>query len=100
MRAVPDKQGTGRDGVAPIPPRDRYATRGACRRMMTTEPATHQPLGLGARRLILAAAFLAWLFAGLEISLFVLIHRPMMLSLLGGDIGEEVVASWFAWYQA
>ncbi len=47
-----------------------------------------------------AAAFLAWLFAGLEISLFVLIHRQMTLELLGADTPEAVVTRWFAWFQA
>ena len=32
---------------------------------------------------MLVAAFLAWMFAGLENSLFILIHRQMMLELLG-----------------
>lgn len=49
---------------------------------------------------ILVAAFLAWMFAGLEISLFVLIHRQMALGLLGSDTPESVVTRWFAWYQA
>jgi MFS family permease len=49
---------------------------------------------------VLVAAFLAWMFAGLEISLFILIHRQMMISLLGTGVGEEVVTRWFAWYQA
>ncbi len=35
------------------------------------------------RYIVLAAAFLAWMFAGLENSLFILIHRQMMLELLG-----------------
>ena len=52
------------------------------------------------RRLVAAAAFLAWLFAGLEISLFILVHRPMMRSILGVDADEAVVTRWFAWYQA
>lgn len=52
------------------------------------------------RYAVLAAAFLAWLFAGLEISLFVLIHRQMALGLLGSDTPEPVVTRWFAWYQA
>lgn len=54
-----------------------------------------------ARRLgILGAAFLAWMFAGLEISLFVLIHRQMALDLLGQDTPERTITRWFAWYQA
>src|SRR5688572_13485369 len=52
------------------------------------------------RQLALAAAFLAWMFAGLEISLFILIHRQMMLDLLGPGVSEQVVTQWFAWYQA
>jgi MFS transporter, SHS family, sialic acid transporter len=52
------------------------------------------------RRVALLAAFLAWMFAGLEISLFILIHRQMMHGLIGPDAGEERVARWFAWYQA
>jgi MFS family permease len=62
----------------------------------------HGPVALnrGARRGVLAAAFLAWMFAGLEISLFPLLHRPMMLSLFGGSAEEQVVIRWFAWYQA
>jgi len=56
--------------------------------------------GRGVRQCVLAAAFVAWMFAGLEISLFVLLHRPMMLSLLGDGVEEQVVTRWFAWYQA
>ena len=48
----------------------------------------------------LVAAFLAWMFAGLEISLFVLIHRQMSAELLGPGTPEAVVTRWFAWYQA
>ncbi len=55
---------------------------------------------------VLVAAFLGWMFAGLQIALFVLIHRPAMLSLMdGGSRGrdpfsERSIAEWFAWYQA
>ena len=52
------------------------------------------------RLAILVAAFLAWMFAGLQISLFVLIHRQMTLGLLGPDTPEPVVTKWFAWFQA
>jgi MFS transporter, SHS family, sialic acid transporter len=47
---------------------------------------------------VLVAAFLAWMFAGLEISLFVLIHRQMTLELLGAST-EKDVTRWFAWFQ-
>ena len=39
-------------------------------------------LSVGARREVLAAAFIAWMFAGLENGLFVLIHRQMRRELL------------------
>jgi predicted MFS family arabinose efflux permease len=58
------------------------------------------PLHVGQRLRLLVAAFLAWMFAGLNISLFVLIHRQMTLELLGADTPERVVTQWFAWYQA
>src|SRR5687767_3329175 len=54
----------------------------------------------GQRHHVLAAAFLAWTFAGLGIALFILNHRPMMLDLLGPTAGEREVTRWFAWYQA
>lgn len=68
-------------------------------------------LSVGQRYVVLAAAFLGWMFAGLEISLFVLIHRPAMVSLMTDAaiqtsptqpvvIDEQAVTQWFAWYQA
>jgi MFS transporter, SHS family, sialic acid transporter len=58
------------------------------------------PLSRGQRLGVLAAAFLAWMFAGLQISLFVLIHRQMTLGLMGSLTPEPVVTKWFAWFQA
>ncbi len=57
----------------------------------------------GQRWLVLSTAFLAWMFAGLEISLFVLLTRPAMIDLLGlsansGD-AEAIAGQWFAWFQ-
>lgn len=49
---------------------------------------------------VLTAGFAAWLFAGLENALFVLIHRQMMLSLLPPGTPETVITEWFAWNQA
>jgi MFS family permease len=65
-----------------------------------TDPTPPDPLARRQRVKVLLAAFLAWTFAGLEISLFVLIHRQMALGLLGPDTPESVVTRWFAWYQA
>src|SRR3954470_11201114 len=63
-------------------------------------PAPILALSRRQRAGVLAAAFLAWLFAGMEISLFVLVHRQMTLELLGSDTPEAAVTRWFAWYQA
>ena len=71
-------------------------------------PSAAQPtadeLSSSQRSLVLAAAFLAWMFAGLELSLFVLVARPAMIDILGPRYGpeqiEQVAAQWFAWYQA
>ena len=67
-------------------------------------------LSMWQKSTVLVAAFLGWMFAGLQIALFVLIHRPAMISLLttpvadGGTaavaIDEQMVTQWFAWYQA
>jgi MFS transporter, SHS family, sialic acid transporter len=55
------------------------------------------------RWLVLAVAFLGWMFAGLEISSFVLLARPAMFSLLGPAAdrpgAEALVGGWFAWFQ-
>jgi len=48
---------------------------------------------------VLAAAFVAWLFAGFGLAHFVLIHRQMMLELLGKDTLEPDITRWFAWFQ-
>jgi MFS family permease len=54
------------------------------------------------RYLILAAAFLAWMFAGLELSMFVLVGRAAILDVLtagGASTDPKVVGQWFTWYQ-
>ena len=72
-------------------------------------PVTPEDLPARYRFTVLIAAFLGWLFAGLQIALFVLIHRPAMISLLttselaaASTTGnnEQAIAEWFAWYQA
>lgn len=76
----------------------------------TTQDAPRE-LSMRQRYIVLTAAFLGWMFAGLEIALFVLIHRPAMISLLTGDgagdlsasapaVDEKLVTQWFAWFQA
>lgn len=62
-------------------------------------PGASAALSRGQRWLVLIAAFSGWMFAGLEISLFVLMSRPAMVDLLGDQATEAVVGQWFAWYQ-
>jgi SHS family sialic acid transporter-like MFS transporter len=50
------------------------------------------------RWLVLSTSFLGWMFAGLEISLFVLIARPAVRSLIP-SASEADIGGWFAWYQ-
>jgi SHS family sialic acid transporter-like MFS transporter len=47
---------------------------------------------------VLAAAFAGWMFAGLQISLFVLVARPAMRDLLP-SASEADIGDWFAWFQ-
>lgn len=72
-----------------------------------SSPTAPQELSARYRFTVLIAAFLGWMFAGLQIALFVLIHRPAMISLLttgspsdSSPIDEKIITQWFAWYQA
>lgn len=52
---------------------------------------------------VMVVAFLAWMFAGYQIALFVLIHRAAMIDLLsrdGASPSEQNIKEWFAWFQA
>lgn len=72
-----------------------------------SSPDVHPELSWQQKLLVLTAAFLGWMFAGLQIALFVLIHRPAMISLMtdgaaasASAVNEQEVTQWFAWYQA
>lgn len=65
---------------------------------MTT--STVSTLTARQRWLVLLAGFLGWAFAGLGISLYILIHRQLVLAFLGPETDEQVVTRWFAWFQA
>lgn len=61
------------------------------------------------RNLALAAAFLGWMFAGLQISSFALITRPAVLSMAEPEALQSVAGRaeverdakiWLSWYQA
>ena len=54
------------------------------------------------RGVVLAVAFLGWMFAGLEISMFTLITRPLIFDLLGPESKsflDHQAKTWLAWYQ-
>jgi SHS family sialic acid transporter-like MFS transporter len=59
------------------------------------------PAGMSSsqRITVLVAAFLGWMFAGYQISLFVLIHRSAMISMMSSP-NEAEIKQWFAWFQA
>lgn len=80
---------------------------------MTSDSVTSSETGAIAeltttqKYVVLVVSFLGWMFAGLEIALFVLIHRPAVLSLLAGSevqpnsgSPEDYVTQSFAWFQA
>jgi SHS family sialic acid transporter-like MFS transporter len=81
--------------------------------MQRGEPTNESSGGLAAalpgelsaaqRWTVLVCAILAWLFAGLEISSFVLLARPAMLDMLAATLesgsAEGHVGGWFAWFQ-
>jgi SHS family sialic acid transporter-like MFS transporter len=80
----------------------KHPTERANANPMSGNPAAvpgNSGLSAGQQWLVLSAAFLGWMFAGLEISLFVLISRPAMYDLLGSQATEADVGTWFAWYQ-
>jgi len=51
------------------------------------------------RYLALGAAFLGWMFDGLEMGLFPLVARPALIELLGPE-AELNIGSWYAWITA
>ncbi len=53
----------------------------------------------GGRFMALAAAFLGWMFDGLEMGLFPLVARPALLELMGAE-AESSIGTWFAWITA
>ena len=54
-------------------------------------------LSAAGRILVLATAFLGWLFAGVQMSITSLAMRSAAIDLLGST-DESLVAQWFAWY--
>lgn len=63
---------------------------------------TLEPLSPGQRKTVLAAAFLGWMFAGMEMSLLPMAARAAIIDFLGRPavVPEGVVGRWFSWYIA
>ncbi len=65
----------------------------------------HQPLDTeltfsrGAQFMALAAAFLGWMFDGLEMGLFPVVARPALLELMGDEAAKNI-GTWMAWITA
>ena len=55
--------------------------------------------GRGGQYMALIAAFLGWMFDGLEMGLFPLVARPAMLELIGSEANQNIGA-WIAWITA
>src|SRR5262245_55035173 len=64
----------------------------------STIPIT--PLTRGQQHHVLWLAFLAWMFAGLQIQLFILIHLQLVDGLLGSSLDDKLATLWFARFQA
>jgi len=66
---------------------------------LPASPPRPDVLTRGQRWLVLTAAFLAWAFAGQAISLYILIHRQLVIGLLPPGVEESIITGWFAWFQ-
>ena len=61
-------------------------------------PVEPHPLSSAERWFVLGGALAGWMFAGLQISLFVLVARTAMRDLLP-SASEADIGDWFAWFQ-
>lgn len=71
---------------------------------MTDGRQPHQPLDVpkisrGAQYVTLTAAFLGWMFDGLEMGLFPLVARPALRELMGAQ-ADTNIGTWMAWITA
>ena len=58
------------------------------------EPVERAASSARTLRLTLAAAFLGWMFDGLEMGLFPLVARPALLQMQGGAVNDAFVGHW------
>ena len=50
------------------------------------------------RQLVLAGAFLGWMFAGVQMGIMPLVARAVSQDLIGAQFNERIAGQWFAWY--
>jgi MFS family permease len=62
-------------------------------------PLSAGRISRGAQYMALTAAFLGWMFDGLEMGLFPLVARPALRELMGLD-AEQYIGTWMAWITA
>lgn len=62
-------------------------------------PAAAHPISRGQQLMALAAAFLGWMFDGLEMGLFPLVARPALRELMGVE-ADTSIGAWMAWITA
>ena len=65
----------------------------------TLSAGSQEPIGRGAQYMALAAAFLGWMFDGLEMGLFPLVARPALRELLGAE-ADTSTGMWLGWITA
>ena len=65
----------------------------------SSSPSSLAPISRGAQYMALVAAFLGWMFDGLEMGLFPLVARPALRELMGVE-AETHIGLWMAWITA
>ncbi len=63
------------------------------------QPLDAPPISRGAQYMTLLAAFLGWMFDGLEMGLFPLVARPALRELMGAAADTEI-GTWMGWITA
>lgn len=79
---------------------DRVDATGATSRSTSNEPVAVSGKITRGQWLTLTAAFLGWMFDGMEMGIFPIIGRPALQSLLGSTATEGLVGEWFGFITA
>jgi MFS transporter, SHS family, sialic acid transporter len=76
-----------------------HNSAGRDRRTASDSSLAEPSMGRGALYMALAAAFLGWMFDGLEMGLFPLVARPALRELMGAE-ADLNIGTWMAWITA